>query len=306
MDQIERMRCFTRVVESGSFSAAARDLGLTQPSVSKAIRALEKRLGARLLQRTTRSLRITEEGASYYGSCLRILAELDEAEGALRSGRVELRGLLRVTCARDYGQAFLAPLALRFLAAHPEVSVDLVLDDRRIDLVGEGIDVGIRLGALDDSTLRARRLGHFSRLAVAAPDYLERYGRPSSPAGLEAHRCIVQTTLSWGGRWSFAERSSGRTVTSRVSGRLRAGSNLVIRDSAVAGFGVAILPEWLVSEDIARGRLERILPGFEAAGIEVHAVHPSGDFLPRKTRTFLDFLREEWPAATSPGAPPPG
>jgi len=302
MDQIDSMRCFTRIVESGSFSAAARALGMTQPSASKAVRRLEERLGVQLLRRTTRSLRLTEEGASYYASCVRILAELEEAEGALATGRIEPRGTLRLTCARDYGQIFVAPIALRFLDRHPEVEIDLVLDDRRVDITAEGIDLAIRLGPLDDSSLHARPLGRFRRITAAAPDYLNRHGIPTTPEDLSDHSCIVQTTLSWGGRWTYHARRSGKTVVAHVSGRLRAGSNLVVRDTAIAGFGVTLAPEWLLGPEIAAGRLAPLLPDYEAPALEVHALYPGGPFLPRKVRAFLEFMQSAWPDAMQTGA----
>ena len=293
------MRCFARVAELGSFSAAARELGLGQPTASKAVAALEEQLGTPLLRRTTRSLRLTDEGASYYATCVRVLAELEEAESSLATRGREPRGTLRVSAAREFGQTLLAPLLLRYLDAFPGITVDLVLDDRRLDLTGEGIDVAIRLGALADSSLVARRLGAFARVAAAAPAYLERNGEPSSPQELAGHDCIVMSGLSEPGRWAWRD-ARGASVAVNVSGRLRANSHLVLRDAALAGLGVILAPRWLVEDDLAQGRLRPVLTGYETPAMEVHALYPGGRLVPLKVRSFVDFLRDAWgPASTS-------
>lgn len=293
MSELAGIRCFVRVAELGSFSAAARDLRLSQPTVSKTVAALEERLGVRLLQRTTRSLALTEEGARYLETCERILAELDELESTLASGGREPRGTLRVTSPREHGELLVAPVVLRFLEAHPGMSVELVLEDRRVDLTAERIDLALRLGELEDSSLVARRLGAFPRLTAAAPAYLARRGGPASPRELAAHDCLVHTALSDPGRWSYRDRR-GRTLRVDVSGRLAASSNVVVRDAALAGLGIYLGPRWLVQDALEDGRLEPILETWTVPGFDVHAVYPGGPFVPRKVRVFVDFLREAW------------
>ena len=293
MDQLEAIRAFVDVVECGSFSRAAKRRGVGQPTVSKAVSALEDRLGAQLLRRTTRSLGLTDAGLAYHTTCVRVLAELGEAEARLSTGRDELVGDLRISCARDYGQGFLWPHVQRFLLEHPRVRVDLVLDDRRLDLVAENIDVAVRIGALEDSSLRARKLGTLSRCTVASPAYLARAGVPRLPAELADHECLRLTTLPDPGRWTY-RRASGRLFSVRVSGRLQARSNLVVRDAALAGLGIFLAPEWIVADDLAEGRLVRILREFDAPPVDVHAVFPGSRFVPKRVRSFVDVLREGW------------
>lgn len=293
MNDLAGIRCFVRVAELGSFSRAARELRVSQPTVSKTVAALEQRLGVRLLQRTTRSLGLTEEGARYYDTCLRVLAELDEVESSLATGGREPRGTLRLTSPREHGELLVAPVVLRFLDAHPQLSVDLVLDDRRIDLSAERIDLALRLGVLEDSSLVARRLGAFSRLTAAAPVYLERHGEPTSPGDLAGHDCLVHTALSDPGRWTFRDER-GRATRVDVSGRLAASSNLVVRDAALAGLGVFLGPRWLVQDALADGRLRPVLASYTVPSLDVHAVYPGGPFVPLKVRAFVHFLREAW------------
>ncbi len=293
MDRLDRMRCFVRVAELRSFSAAARELGLGQPTASKAVAALEEQLGTRLLQRTTRSLRLTDEGARYHATCLRVLAELDEAESSLATSGREPSGTLRVSAARELGQILLAPALRTYLESHPRVEIDLVLDERRLDLTTEGIDVAVRLGVLADSSLVARRLGTFERVTAAAPAYLERHGEPSRPEDLAGHECLVMTGLSEPFRWVWHD-AKGRSRSVQVSGRLRANSNLVMRDAALAGFGVIVAPRWLVQGDLEDGRLRAVLTAFESPRMPVHALYRGGPLVPLKVRSFVDFLHDAW------------
>ena len=249
MDRFLLMQCFARAVETGSFSAAARDLGLSQPNVSRYVAALEARLGHRLLHRSTRKLHLTPEGERYYVDARRILDALEDAESALTS-EVAPAGLLRVACPTALAHEFVMPHVPEFLRTFPKIDLDLQISDRFVDLVDEGAEVALRVGHLDDSALRARRVGTFQRICVASPDYLERNGTPTAPEQLKEHSCIIYSLLSTGATWRFTERNVP------VSGRLRVNSPQAVRDAVLAGLGVALGPYWLFEGRPTDGRAE--------------------------------------------------
>lgn len=292
MDRLAEMEIFVRVVEEGSFSAAATALGLTKSAVSKRVAALEDRLGARLLNRTTRRLSVTDAGAAFHGRAARILAEAEEAEAEVSCLQAAPRGLLRVNAPVTFGVTHLGPLLPGFLGRHPELSVDLVLNDRFVDLVEEGFDVAVRIADLDDSSLIARRLCPSDRVVVASPAYVARHGAPATPEALAAHRCLLYSYLRRSGEWCL-RHASGREARVRVEGAaLRANNGDVLRQAAVDGLGVTMMPTFIVGADLAAGRLVRLLPDWQDATGAVHAVWPAGRFTPAKVRAFVDLLVE--------------
>jgi DNA-binding transcriptional LysR family regulator len=285
------MRLYTRVVETGSFSAVARELGTIQPTVSKQLTALEEHLGVRLLNRTTRQLSPTEAGRKYYERCKRILDDIADAETGLSDLQNRPTGLLRVHAAVAFGQLYMLPIMFRFRRLYPGVAVDLMLSDRYVDLIQEGVDVAIRFGELRDSQLVARRVGGARRVCVASPAYLRARGTPRTPGELVAHNCITYNYL-FSNEWDF-DGAQGATKV-RVGGDFRANSALTIRAAALEGIGIANMPTMFVQEDLDQGRLVQVLGEYGPPAVDVHAIYASARFLSTKVRTFLDFVAEEF------------
>lgn len=285
MDKLQAMRTFVRVVEAGSFSAVAHEMDATQSAVSKQVAALERALGARLLTRTTRSLALTEEGERYFEQARRLVAEIAEAEAALRRGEQQLSGWLRVAASVGFGRLRLMPLVQDFLARHPGVKIDLRLSDGFVDLVEQGIDVAVRIGELADSSLVARRVGSSRRLLVARRDYLRTLAAgkrkpPRQPEDLAQHNCIVYTELAMRNAWPFtagpgAREAPGTTRVVRVDGNLQTNSSEVIRASVLAGMGLAYAPEWLFTEELASGEVQQLLPDWQMPPMPIHMVSPA-------------------------------
>lgn len=300
MDRIAVMTTFVKVVESGSLSAAARALELSLPAVSRQIDSLEQHLRARLLVRTTRRLALTEGGRAYYEQAKRILAALEDAEAALTSEHADAAGRLTISAPVSFGRLQLAPALPRFLAQHPGVAVDLLLLDRVVDLIDEGIDIAIRPGVLEDSSLVSRKLGEFRRVVCAAPAYLEDRGVPLTPQDLEHHDCIVFTLLDSSQIWRFCTPDGDVRIP--ISGPLRSNSLDATVAAAVGGAGLVLAPGWLVREHLAAGRLVAVLESFEPPAIPIHALFPHARLLSARTRIFLDFLVEHWLAQDSGAA----
>lgn len=287
MDRIAATHAFLRAVETGSFSRVATEQGTTQPTISKQIAALEAHLGVQLLTRSTRALSLTEEGRRYYEAGLEALEALEAAEAAARGGGVA-EGRLRVGCPVGFGQAVLVPLLPELLARHPALDVELVMSDAFLDPVEHGIDVVIRIGVLGDSALKARRIGTTRRVAVASPAYLADRGEPGCPADLRGHDCLVYTRLATGAEWPF--REGGRTQLVAVSGRVRADSSAAMRAAVVAGLGVALVPSWLVADDLEAGRLRRVLGAHDPEPLPMHALSPRRRHAPAKVSAFVDHV----------------
>ncbi|MDB4968823.1 MAG: Transcriptional regulator, LysR family [Myxococcales bacterium] len=285
---------FTRVVQSGSFTAAARALDLTKSSISRKVSELEDRLGARLLQRTTRKLSLTDVGRAYYENCARIVAELEEADLAVGRMQSSARGVLRITVPLAFG-AFGAIVA-EFSKRYPEVQVEIVATDRQVDLVEEGFDLAIRAGALADSTLIARPLGQVRRLLVASPAYLKKSGQPKAPADLEKHACLVFAAAPSPARWTL--RRDGKSVKVSTPARLVVNDFELLREAARSGLGIATLPEYLCKEDFARGRLRAVLPAWCTEETPIHAVYPTTRHLSPKVIAFVDVVRARFSLLT--------
>ena len=294
MDRLLELDVYVQVAQAGSFTAAGRDLGLSPSAVSKQIARLEDRLGVRLLNRTTRKVAMTEEGAAFFDHAKRIIADLDEAEQALSHLRAAPRGLLRVNMPVTIGHLILAPLIPEFLRRYPDVEVDLTLNDRMVDLVEEGMDLGIRIGELKDSSLIARKLAPSRRAVCAAPSYLEHAGTPRRPADLADHNCLVYTYRTWRNDWPFRGPEGGETV--HVTGSFSANNGEVLRQAALGGSGIIMLPIWQLRDDLMAGRLVELLPDYSSPDADIHAVYPQTRYLAPRVRAFVDYLALEFAA----------
>ncbi len=277
MDQLQAMRTFVRVAERGSFSAVARELNSTQSQISRQVAQLEERLGATLLTRSTRQVALTPEGSTYLEFARRALNETDEGSAALRGGQQSLRGSLRISASASIWEHLAFPPLRDLMRAHPELSLDVQLNDARVDLVTEGIDLAIRGGTLDDSGLVARQLGELAMVVVASRSYLTQSAdsRPAivTPMALEQHECL-SFSLWRDARWRF-EDEQGRVHAVNVTGRWRFNQGAPIRQALLDGLGVALVPEFLVADWVADGRLVRLLPGFKTQTFPLHAVYPA-------------------------------
>jgi len=279
------MTCFARAVETGSFSAAGRDLGLGQPNVSRYVAALEDHLQTRLLHRSTRKLSLTPEGERYYADIRRILDAVDESESSFRNS-VEPSGLLRVACPTALAHAFVLPHVPTFLQRYPQLTLDLQLNDRYVDLVNEGTELAIRIGHLEDSALRARPLGWYDRVFVASKDYLAKRGIPQTAEDLRDHDCVIYTLLSSGAVWRF------RDTEIPVSGRLRVNSPDAVSAAVAAGLGVGHGPAWLFADGLNSGRLQFILTDQDVPPVPVQIVYVANRLLPTRAIVFMDFMAE--------------
>jgi DNA-binding transcriptional LysR family regulator len=280
---------FVRVVQAGGFSAAARRLGMPKSTVSRKVSDLEERIGARLLQRTTRKLGLTDAGRVYYERTARIVGEIDNADQAVGRLQTAPRGELRVTAPASFGM--LGPIVAKYLERYPEVQVDIVCTDRRVDLVEERFDVAIRAGELADSSLIARSLGKAKLVFVAAPGYCRHHGAPQTPADLREHACIAFGGYETPNLWIL--ESGGKRREVRVTPRLTANDFEVLRDATVAGAGIACLPEVLCAVDVHKGRLRRVLPDWSSAEVPVHALYSRARHLSPKVAAFLDLVAKE-------------
>jgi DNA-binding transcriptional LysR family regulator len=291
-DALQEITIFARVVNTGSLSAAARDLGLSPALVSRRLSGLEARLGVRLINRTTRSLHMTDEGAAYYETCTRVLAEIEEADAAVSAGRADPRGILRVALPASFGNQHVAPLVPRFAARYPDVQIALSLSDRTVNVVEEGFDLAVRIADLADSSLAARKLAPNRRVVCASPAYLQRHGAPRTPEELAQHNCLV--TGDFSSNWDY-KTPDGRPGSVRVSGRYCCDNWEVLREWALAGLGIALKSTWDVHRQLEDGSLVPLLPGYAFhSDVAIYAVYPHRRFLPAKTRVFIEFLAESF------------
>ena len=293
MDRLLAMQTFVRVVETGSFSAVAREQSSTQSAISKQVAALEKHLGAKLLTRTTRTLALTDDGHRYFEDARRLVAEVTEAEGQLRRGEQQLGGWLRLASSVGFGVRVLRPHVHSFLAAHPGVKVDLKLNDGFIDLVEHGIDVAVRIGNLADSTLVARRIGRIRRAVVASRAYVQaakdKGTLPSIPEDLKQHPCIVYTELRSRNLWDFIT-PDGSSVAVRVEGPLQTNASDIVRAAVLDGVGIAYSPTWLFQDLIDSGEVQVLLPGWQTSPLPLHLVSPPERRHAAKVRAFSEHL----------------
>jgi DNA-binding transcriptional LysR family regulator len=290
MDRLAAMEAFVLVVDTGSFSAAARRLNVGQPAVSKLVAQLEERFGVKLLVRTTRGLTATEAGVKYYERARRSIEEADEAESAARGAGSSLTGRLRICGAVTFARIHLMPRLPEFLARHPELEMEVVLDDRNIDLVQEGIDVALRMGQLSDSSLTAKRIASGRHVVVGTPAYFERTGKPTAPGDLAAHQAIIYDQEAGGQDWTFQRDDAEIAVT--LKGRLRVSAAEGVRAAVLANAGIAVASEWMFSPEIADRTVQMVLQDWELPRIDLWAVFPAGRTATTKARTFTQFVQE--------------
>lgn len=320
MDRFQEMSIYRAVIDAGSFTQAADRLGLSKAVVSRSVSQLEARLGVRLINRTTRRLSVTEEGATFQARCIRLLAELDEAEAEITARSGQARGLLRVAAPLSFGVAHLAPLWGEFMARHPQVTLEVNLNDRVVDLVDEGFDLAIRIGQLSDSSLISRRLASTRLVLCASPRYLRRAGTPRMPQDLSGHAVLAYSLFSSGTLWTFrqtrpalahpsasrsrrgrqqaaapAELNAGAEVQVRISPRLLTNNGDTCVQAALGHAGIVLQPDFLVQRDLDEGRLVALLPRWEAGELGIHAVYPSREHVSPKVRLLIDELARRLP-----------
>ena len=286
MDRYQAMATLVRVVDTGSFSAAARQLNVGQPAVSKTIAQLENRLQVSLLIRSTHGLMPTEAGQRFYERAKAAIQEADEAELAARGAGAGLSGCLRVSAATTFARLHVVPLLPRFLEQHPELEIDVILDDRVIDLVAEGVDVSLRMGTLPDSSAVARKLAIGGRSVLATPAYLARAGEPRSPADLAGHEAVIYSQLP--SVWSFTQGGAEASVA--VHGRVRVSAAEGLRAAVLADIGLTIASDWMFSPELASGDIRRVLDGWALPPLDLWAVFPAGRMASAKAREFAGFV----------------
>jgi DNA-binding transcriptional LysR family regulator len=291
-EKLLALQVFVRVARMGSFSAAARELDLSQPSVSRIIAALEKDVGGALVIRTTRAVTLTDAGNDYLSRIEAILASLEEADYAARGSR-ELRGPLRVAMPASFGVREIIPLMPEFLARHPSLNVSLLMSDQRQDTIKEGVDVALRLGDMEDSSATARLIGRTQRMVVASPFYLKAQGTPKIPADLAAHAAIVGPAGTSAGTWFF--QKGGKSVSARISTRLTVSANEAAIAAAVAGIGVATTALWGCRAELDSGSLIRVLPDWKMTEVEFHGMFTPGRLPKPSARAFFEYLTTKFP-----------
>ena len=297
MDRLLAMEMFVRVVETGSFSKAAREFNTTQPTVTKQIAATEERLKVRLLNRNTRGVSLTEPGALYYEKCKTIVREAEEADSIVQLRQNQAQGLLRVGTSVAFGRRVVVPLALEYMRRHPQVQLDLSFEDRYVDLIAQGIDVAIRMGKLADSSLGARYLGANPWVMVASPAYLKKHGTPKRAQDLSAHVALIYSSVVGDEFWRM-HTPRGEPVTVPVSGRFRSNNLSAVLAAARDGLGIALMPRYVASDSLASGQVVEVLADHALAEQEIHAVFPSPKLVPGKVSSFIAFLQgrfgEQW------------
>ena len=303
MDRVLAMEAFVRVVEAGTFVAAAGRLGVSTSSLSRMVADLEQHLGARLLNRTTRRLSLTESGQSYYERCVTLLADLAEAEAVAGQSAGQARGTVRLTCSHSMAEQKVAPAIASFVERHPAVKFEMTVSDRIVDLVEEGFDLAIRVGAVGSDRLVARRLGSMRLVLCAAPAYLERFAAPRHPVDLAGHNALTYAYSASPRVWQFTDAAGG-VHEARVAGNLHANSGDALRAAAVAGLGVLYEPDFLLDSALRAGHLVRLLPGYTGAGGDIWAVYPSRRHLSLKVRLFVDHVATAFGGAPSGATAP--
>ncbi|WP_245767955.1 LysR family transcriptional regulator [Stigmatella erecta] len=284
---------FMAVVDAGSFVAGGQALGLTRSAAGKAVARLEDRLGARLLNRTTRTLSLTDEGRLLYERGLQVLAAVDDAEASVAGPAGTPRGLLRLTVPDAFGRLLVLPILKKYLAAWPDVQVEVSFTDRRADIIEEGFDLAVRIGGMsEDTRLVSRVVARYKALLCAAPSYLAVRGEPRNIDALAGHDCLIFSSRTRRQGWRF-RADDGSWVKAPGRSRLRMDSGEALRDAAVAGLGIAFLPDFLVAEDVAAGRLRQVLPTLDAGDVEILAIYPTRRLLEPRVRRFIDLMADE-------------
>jgi DNA-binding transcriptional LysR family regulator len=293
MDTVAGIRLFIRVVETGSFSKASAGLGITQPTATKHVAALEARLGARLFHRSTRGVTPTEVGAAYYDKCKRIATELDEADNLAALMQSRVQGLLRISTSVAFGRRVLTPMVLRFMALHPELQIDLSFEDRYVNLVEQGVDLALRMGRLADSSLGSRYLGVNPWVLVAAPGWVQARPALTHPSELAAHAALIYSSVQGDDRWHFTG-PEGEALSVPVHGSLRSNNLSALLAAARVGMGLAILPRYVAQDSLAAGALVSLLERWSLPAQEIHAVFPSPRLVPAKVSGFVAWLQGQF------------
>jgi len=294
MDKLRAMEAFVRIVDRGSLTAAAESLRTSLPSVVRTLASLEAALDTRLINRTTRRIALTDEGRDYYARCQRVLADIDEAEAALSARRIVPKGRLRLTAPVTFGRMHVAPVVTDFIGRHEGVQVELMLLDRVVDLVEEGIDVGVRIGHLPDSLLVALPIGETRRVVCASPAYLKRAGTPDSPADLAAHRCVSFSGVAQGNDWTLA--TGGKTLRVRLTPVLASNQIDPVLAACAGGEGLGQFLSYQVKDLLEAKKLKRVLVDYEPAPLPIHVIYPSARFVSSNVRALFDFAVPLWRA----------
>jgi len=288
MDRLAAMETFVYVVETGSFSAAARRLNIGQPAVSKAIAQLESRLAVRLLLRSTRGLTPTEAGLAFFERSKRAIEEADEADNAARGAASGLTGNLRICAAVTFGRIHIVPHLGPFLDQNPDLNIDLLLDDRNLNLVEEGVDIALRMGALSDSGLTARKIAKCRRVVLGTPAYFEKHGEPACPADLCKHQAVIYA-LGGGANWQFRNASEEQSVI--ISGRIRVSAAEGLREAVLAHLGLTMASEWMFAPELASGAVREVMTGWTLPNQDLWAVFPTGRMASAKARAFVEYVQ---------------
>ena len=289
MDRLTEMEAFATVVDQGGFTDAARKMGISKSAVSKHVSSLEARLGARLLNRTTRRVSPTEIGLAYYDRARRVLNDAGEADALVTSMQSAPSGTLRISVATDFGVNHLSPVLGQFLAEYPDITVNMVLNNRYVELISEGFDMAVRIGELEDSTLRARKLAETSKRMIGAPAYFERYGRPRRIDDLNEHKLLHYSNQAAGNLWRITA-PSGEKRQVRTAGWLTVNDGQSLLNAAISGLGIAYLPSFLYADALEQGLVEEAIPDLPPEHQGIYAVYPPGRFTQPKVRAFIDFL----------------
>jgi len=296
MDRLSAVKLFMRVVELGSFSKAAAELGIGQPAVTKQVQRMEEQLGARLLHRSTHGVTATEIGALYYEKCRTIAHHVEEADSVAALLQSQVRGAMRVSTSVAFGRRVLGPLLMQFMRANPDLQIDLGVDDRYVDLIEQGVDVAVRMGRLADSTLGARYLGMNPWVLVASPALVRERDVPATPQDLAARDCLIYSTVQGDARWHFTG-AGGQAESVAVKGPLRSNSLSLLLEAAVEGLGIAALPRYVAQEALVTGAVVPLLGQWSLPAQEVHAVFPSPRMLPLKVSGFVGWLQSQFEGA---------
>ncbi len=293
MDTLDGIRTIIAVVETGSFTAASERLGISKALASKYVGEVEDALGVRLFNRSTRRLALTEAGRRYYDRALPLLEEFTELEDDVTGEQSNPQGLLRVSVPVTFGEMTLSPMIPSFLSQYPDMRVDLQLNDRMIDMLEDGIDVVIRIGGVDDSSLIARHIKTLPLILCASPAYLNKYGIPTSPQDICDHQCIIDSNFRIGKQWPIIS-PEGLSESIKVSSRVAANSPRAVKEIALAGGGIGMIPRFIVEDSLAAGSLQEVLPGYSTLEFGLFAIYPHRRYLSKKVRCFIDFLIAEY------------
>jgi DNA-binding transcriptional LysR family regulator len=293
MDTIDGIKTIVAVVETGSFTAAGERLGMSKALVSKYVGEVEQRLGVRLFNRSTRRQSLTEAGKDYYDRAVPLLEEFTALADNVAKSQTAVQGRLRVSAPVTFGEMSLSPIIVEFMALYPEIQLDLQLTDRKVDMVADGIDVVIRIGSVDDSTLIARKISTVPLVLCAAPDYLEQHGTPAAAQDLAKHHCIIDSNFRIGDQWPLTSAKKV-TETVKVNSRIAVNSPKAVKEIALARGGIGLIPEFIVEESLFLEDLQQVLPQYTVMSFGLYAIYPHRQYLPRKVRCFIDFLLERF------------